>query len=95
MAAFEPEDEKKARSHYAFLVINKTYRSGLGILCTFYYMVCFGLIYQMMLSHHSWTTIALPIGALGLMFLVYPPTEQWHYSPWQTRPQKLERHYRG
>ncbi|MFK7873032.1 MAG: hypothetical protein AB8C84_07665 [Oligoflexales bacterium] len=94
MTDFELE-EQKPKTHYCYLIINKTYRSGLAILCTVYYGICFALVYQLLQSHHQWTTLGLPLGGLGLLFLVYPATENWHYAPWQTRPQKLERHYRG
>jgi|GEM_PF-1327773 len=45
------------------------------------------------LSNMPWIGVVVPIVLLGLLTLVYPPTEDWSYKPWQAVAQQVERHF--
>ena len=43
-----------------------------------------------MQNEASWVAIGLPLSLLGLLYIIYPPTEEWEYQPWQSQPQQIE-----
>lgn len=41
----------------------------------------------------DWGHLAVPLIALGGLFCLYPPTEEWEYKPWQSNPRKVEQNF--
>ena len=42
-----------------------------------------------------WGAIAVPVSLVGLLFILYPQTEDWEYKAWQSLPQKVEQQSSG
>jgi hypothetical protein len=40
-----------------------------------------------------WLGTAVPLALIGMISLIYPPTEDWLYRPWQAIAQQVERHF--
>lgn len=40
-----------------------------------------------------WFGTVVPLILIGLLALLYPPTEDWLYKPWQAIAQQVERHF--
>ncbi|MCX6128323.1 MAG: hypothetical protein NTX25_04575 [Proteobacteria bacterium] len=41
----------------------------------------------------TWWKIGVPLCASCSLFLLYPPTEEWEYKPWQAKTRKIEQHF--
>lgn len=41
----------------------------------------------------EWWHLVVPLSALGSLFCLFPPTEQWEYKPWQGKPRKVEQNF--
>ena len=41
----------------------------------------------------GWLTIGVPICFLGVLFALFPPTEEWEYKAWQGKSRKVEQHF--
>lgn len=41
----------------------------------------------------AWWHLVLPLSALGSLFCLVPPTEEWEYKPWQGKPRKVEQNF--
>lgn len=52
-----------------------------------------GLIFNVMLYDISWVTILTPLIIISSIVLLFPPTEEWIYRPWQAEAQRVERHF--
>lgn len=80
---------------YSHLLINKTKRAGFYIVFLVIYGFTIFTIAQLLMSkNQSWLYSCIPIILLGTPLMFYPPIEEWVYKPWQSKPQKYERHYR-
>ena len=40
-----------------------------------------------------WFGTVIPLILIGMISLIYPPTEDWLYRPWQAIAQQVERHF--
>ena len=87
--------KNKDSEYYSYLLINKTKRAGFYIIFIVIYGFTIFTITQLVNApHQSWIYAGIPIIFLGIPLMFYPPIEEWVYKPWQSKPQKYERHYR-
>ena len=80
---------------YALLMKHKKWRVSLGFYVVLILAIFTYIVYSTLVSQRSWTYVALPIIGVGLVFLLFPLTEEWFYGPWQGKNQRYERHIRG
>ena len=95
MAQDPSEPVKKLPGYYSHLLINKTKRVGFSLIFVVVYVLMILAVAKHIVDQDkSWVYTSIPIILLGLPLIVYPPVEQWVYTPWQAKAQKYERHYR-
>jgi hypothetical protein len=77
---------------YARLLVHRRRQWTLGILVAFFTVIFAVMIAQNMLADKPWMAVGMPIGCLGLLFLLFPQTEEWEYKPWQAKAVQYESH---
>lgn len=72
------------------LLINRSRQVLLGIIIVVA-VICFAFfIHEGQVNSKNWFMIGLPLCLVGFFFILFPATESWNYSPWQSRPQQIE-----
>ncbi len=87
------DKQHSSTQFYAHLIIYRKVQFGLGLMVILAIGVFSYLIAQDLFLGKTWLTIGTPLFFLGLLFLLYPPTEQWDYRPWQAKAQTYEKHF--
>ncbi len=72
------------------LIINRSRQTLLGIIIIVSIIFFALFILEGVHNENGWFMIGLPLCLVGLLFVLFPPTEEWDYSPWQSRPQQIE-----
>jgi hypothetical protein len=78
---------------YTRLIVYHQRRSLLTLVSIGFGVFCFALLTTGRRHHQPWLVAALPIAAVGLIIGLVPPTEEWDYKPWQTKPRQYEHHH--
>ncbi len=81
-------------TYYSHLSINKTKRAAFLMVFSICYSFTVFFITRNLFAHGSWVFVVIPVTLLGIPLAFFPPVEEWVYKPWQTKPQKYERHYK-
>lgn len=90
MANKKDGDEKV--SYYSAIIIDKGRRLFLFFL-VFLTTLAFGsMIFENIVHQRGWFAVAIPIILLGLLYVLFPPTEHWTYQAWQSKPRMFESH---
>lgn len=77
--------------YYSYLTIFTSRRIALGILAVVHFLALAFFLRGEMTAGTPWGVMAMPVLSFGLLWLLFPSTEQWEYQPWQTATQKQER----
>jgi hypothetical protein len=93
--ARQVEKIRSAEEFYSRLIINRSLQGALIVIVAIA-VVVFGLIISReIMVGKSWLSIGVPLGLVGLGFVVFPKTEEWEYKPWQAKPEQYEKHIIG
>ena len=84
-------DEK----YYTKLLISKSRRASLLVAFTAHVVGMTVLMFDMLIQHRPWLAMLVPVLLLGSAWILFPPTEEWQYRPWQAQAQKYEQHFKG
>jgi hypothetical protein len=85
------EKEKSNEQYYSKLIVYPKRKTILGLFVAAFAVFFASIIAGNMTSHQSWWYACVPLTILGLILCLFPSTEEWHYSPWQTQAAKQER----
>ena len=78
------------KEYYTRLKVSPKKQFTLAFTCLFAIIAfCVYIFTNLTLGHH-WFAWAPPIVGFASAFLVYPPTEEWEYKPWQNSSEKRE-----
>lgn len=44
---------------------------------------------------HSLSVILFPLILISFLFILFPPTEEWEYKPWQSKATRVEQRSSG
>ena len=86
-------DKKKNRKYYTKLIVFRKRQFSLAMLVTAYIAGYTILIFNELLAESHWLAIAIPLCITGVVFLFFPPTEQWEYKPWQNSSERVEQYF--
>ena len=84
------EDQESEIEFYSYISVDKiknhiTIAIGASVLFIFSTMVMNSLV-----NNGSWTSLVAPIALIGILLALVPPSEQWVYKAWQSRPERYE-----
>lgn len=48
------------------------------------------LLFSNMFFQRSWLELIVPIALAGGLLVIFPITEEWEYTPWQSQTEKRE-----
>ena len=65
-------------------------RFTLWTLVLFTFFIYTGIIFGEVTLGHHWSTMSFPIILWGIFLIIYPITEEWEYTAWQSEPEKQE-----
>ena len=82
-----------SEAHYSKIIINKTMRLSFLPIFILLFIIFSGLIFQALVRGESWITLVFPILGMAAMICLFPLTEEWSYTPWQTKAQRYEREF--
>ena len=79
--------------HDTRLLIYRSRQVFLGFM-VFLVTVGFGvMIREGLEKDQHWIAIGAPLCLIGFAFIFLPPTEDWEYKPWQSKPTMIEQHF--
>jgi len=78
---------------YTRLIIFRARQLSLAMMVTVFLVIFTSMIFNDLLNNAHWFAIATPLILLGMVFLLFPGTEEWEYRAWQTRVEQIERHF--
>lgn len=81
--------------YYSTLIINKTQRIRLYFVLIVLLGFSASYLYNMLMRELPWTSFIIPSSIVLGIILLLPMTEEWEYKPWQSKPQRYERHHSG
>lgn len=85
-----PKTGVRASKYYTKLIIYRSRQLALGVLVFLSVLIFTSIIFgETMLDHH-WTGIAASLSFFGIPLLIFPPTQEWDYQPWQSSSEKRE-----
>lgn len=89
------KNDKKNETYYSQLIVYPRRIMSLLFTLTIFILIATAVIFTQTWMQHHWTSLIIPLGALGTLVALYPRTEEWEYKPWQAQSQRYERHYKG
>lgn len=84
---------KEEKPYVSHILINKNLRYGFFVANLIIFFVLILLMIGNVRTGGSWYSLLVPIILFSLPLMLYPPSEDWVYEPWQVRAQKYERHF--
>ncbi len=81
--------------YYSRLLIYTRRRLTLFILLSITIPVVAFFIFQFKMGRISAHDLAFVVGVCLLGFSLFPKTEEWQYTPWQSKAITYEKHYAG
>lgn len=76
--------------YYSYISIDKI-KSHISIAIAVTVLFIFAtLIMNMLINGSSWTQVIAPVFLIGCLLTFIPPSEQWVYKHWQSRPERYE-----
>lgn len=78
------------KEYYTKLKISRQKQVTLAFTCLFAIAAFAVYIFTNLTLDHHWLAWTPPIIGFGLAFIIYPPTEEWEYKPWQNSSEKRE-----
>lgn len=84
--------KNKNKQYYSYILIYKAKRAFLYLLIFILTLFFTSILFHDNVSNLHWGHAALPIIIIGTIFAMFPPTEEWVYTPWQSKPQSYEHH---
>ena len=79
--------------YYTRLIIYRGRQFSLAMLVGLFALIFTSMIFSDLLNNKHWLAIATPLVLLGVVFLLFPQTEEWEYKAWQTKVEQIERHF--
>lgn len=86
----DAKDRFKA-DYYAKLLIYRARKVALGVLMLLGTITLTMFIHRHRIDGSDWIQMLFPVCGFGMLYLLFPVTERWHYAPWQTASQRVER----
>ena len=95
VALAKARERAKNRQHdfYSKVIIHKHRRSALGLLVPAISVLFTLIIFGYLMKGENWVIIAGPVLLIGMVLILFPSTEEWNYTPWQSNAQQYERHF--
>ena len=87
------QNKKKNKSFYTRLIVYRKRQFSLAMLVLGFIASFTVLIFNDLLQETHWVAMAIPLCISGSVFLLFPPTEQWEYKPWQNSAERVEQHF--
>ena len=78
-------------TYNSYMLVHKGRRFRLTVAVASISAICTLIICHGMAIHQSWLDNALILASLGSATLIFKPSEEWQYQPWQARAQRLEK----
>jgi hypothetical protein len=75
---------------YSKLIISRQKQVTLVFACLITIVAFTVYIFTNLALKHHWMAFTPPILGFGALFIIYPPTEDWEYKPWQNTSEKRE-----
>lgn len=91
MASKKETQERFSASYYAKLLIYRTRKVALATLIGAGTILLTIMLQEFKKTDGEWIHLFLPVMGIGALYLLFPSTERWHYAPWQTTAQRVER----
>ena len=87
------KNEKSEANYYPRLIVNRQRLIGIIVLATLAVVLSGFALAEGLFNSIPWATFGVPLCCALSAFILYPPTEEWEYKPWQAKPRRYEQHF--
>lgn len=81
------------KPYYSHLTSHRNKRMGLNLSFVVCYILTTIVLFKELVLNEAWHRNLLPLLLFNIPVIIFPMVQEWNYRPWQSKPQKYERHH--